>query len=130
MLSFGTRLQECLIAAEQLNAAGLSTTVADARFAKPLDEDLIRQLAKNHEVLITVEEGAVGGFGTQVLHFAARNNLFSGSCRIRTMFLPDRFIGHASPAEQYEDAALTSKDIIAEIFAGLGSEARLVQSRA
>jgi 1-deoxy-D-xylulose-5-phosphate synthase len=94
------------------------------------DETLIRQLIRRHEVLITIEEGAIGGFGTQVLHFAARNNLFSGSCKIRTMFLPDRFVDHASPVEQYEDAAMTSKDIIAEIFTGLGSEARLIQSRA
>jgi 1-deoxy-D-xylulose-5-phosphate synthase len=130
LLSLGARLQECLKAADDLATGGLSITVADARFAKPLDETLIRQLIRKHEVLITLEEGAIGGFGTQVLHFAARNNLFSGSCKIRTMFLPDRFVGHASPAEQYEDAAMTSKDIIAEIFAGLGSEARLVHSRA
>ena len=85
---------------------------------------------RHHEVLITIEEGAIGGFGTQVLHFAARNNLFSDACKIRTMFLPDRFVGHASPREQYEDAAMTSIDIIAEVFAGLGNEAFLIQSRA
>ena len=130
LLSLGARLQECLKAADELASRGLSITVADARFAKPLDEALIRQLIRNHEVLITIEEGAIGGFGTQVLHFAARNNLFSGACKIRTMFLPDRFVGHASPREQYEDVAMTSKDIIVEIFAGLGSDARLVQSRA
>ena len=117
-------------AADELATRGLSITVADARFAKPLDEALIRQLIREHEVLITIEEGAIGGFGTQVLHFAARSNLFSETCKIRTMFLPDRFVGHASPAEQYKDAAMTSKDIIAEVFAGLGREARLVQSRA
>ena len=130
LLSLGARLQECLKAADELSGRGLSITVADARFAKPLDEALIRQLIRNHEVLITIEEGAIGGFGTQVLHFAARNNLFSGACKIRTMFLPDRFVGHASPREQYEDVAMTSKDIIVEVFAGLGSDARLVQSRA
>jgi 1-deoxy-D-xylulose-5-phosphate synthase len=130
LLSLGARLQECLKAADELAIRGLSITVADARFAKPLDEALIRQLIRKHEVLITIEEGAIGGFGTHVLHFAARNNLFSDACKIRSMFLPDRFVGHASPSEQYEDAAMTSKDIIAEIFAGLGSEARLVQSRA
>ena len=130
LLSLGARLQECLKAADELSSHGLSITVADARFAKPLDEVLIRQLIRNHEVLITIEEGAIGGFGTQVLHFAARNNLFSASCKIRTMFLPDRFVGHASPREQYEDVAMTSKDIIVEVFAGLGSDARLVQSRA
>jgi 1-deoxy-D-xylulose-5-phosphate synthase len=130
LLSLGARLQECLKAADELSARGLSITVADARFAKPLDEELIRQLIRNHEVLITIEEGAIGGFGTQVLHFAARNNLFSGTCKIRTMFLPDRFVGHASPREQYEDAAMTSKDIVAEVFVGLGRDARLIQSRA
>jgi 1-deoxy-D-xylulose-5-phosphate synthase len=130
LLSLGARLQECLKAADELTSRGLSITVADARFAKPLDETLISQLIRKHEVLITIEEGAIGGFGTQVLHFAARNNLFSEGCKIRTMFLPDRFVSHASPVEQYEDAAMTSKDIIAEIFAGLGSDARLIQSRA
>jgi 1-deoxy-D-xylulose-5-phosphate synthase len=130
LLSLGARLQECLKAADELTTRGLSITVADARFAKPLDEALIRQLIRNHEVLITIEEGAIGGFGTQVLHFAARNNLFSDACKIRTMFLPDRFVGHASPREQYEDAAMTSNDIIAEVFAGLGNEAFLIQSRA
>ena len=130
LLSLGARLQECLKAADELAARGLSITVADARFAKPLDEALIKQLIRDHEVLITIEEGAIGGFGTQVLHFAARNNLFSEACKIRTMFLPDRFVGHASPREQYEDAAMTSKDIIVEVFAGLGSDARLIQSRA
>ena len=130
LLSLGARLQECLKAADELSTRGLSITVADARFAKPLDEALIRQLIRNHEVLITIEEGAIGGFGTQVLHFAARNNLFSDACKIRTMFLPDRFVGHASPREQYEDAAMTSNDIIAEVFAGLGNEAFLIQSRA
>ena len=130
LLSLGARLQECLKAADELSTRGLSITVADARFAKPLDEALVRQLIRNHEVLITIEEGAIGGFGTQVLHFAARNNLFSDACKIRTMFLPDRFVGHASPREQYEDAAMTSKDIVAEVFAGLGSGAHLIQSRA
>ena len=130
LLSLGARLQECLKAADELSTRGLSITVADARFAKPLDEALIRQLMRHHEVLITIEEGAIGGFGTQVLHFAARNNLFSDACKIRTMFLPDRFVGHASPREQYEDAAMTSNDIIAEVFAGLGNEAFLIQSRA
>ncbi|MGB8314313.1 MAG: transketolase C-terminal domain-containing protein, partial [Aestuariivirga sp.] len=130
ILSLGARLQECLKAGDELALQGLSITVADARFAKPLDEALIRQLIRTHEVLITIEEGAIGGFGTQVLHFAARHNLFSAACKIRTMFLPDRFVGHASPGEQYVDAAMTSKDIIAEIFAGLGSNAPRVRSRA
>jgi 1-deoxy-D-xylulose-5-phosphate synthase len=130
ILSLGARLQECLKAADELAARGLNITVADARFAKPLDEGLIRQLVQNHEVLITIEEGAIGGFGTQVLHFLARNSLLSMGCKVRTMFLPDRFVDHANPKEQYEDAAMASKDIIAEIFLGLGHEGWLLQSRA
>ena len=95
ILSLGARLQECLKAADELATRGLNISVADARFAKPLDEKLIEQLVLNHEVLITIEEGAIGGFGTQVLHFLARNNLLSTGCKVRTMFLPDRFIDHA-----------------------------------
>jgi 1-deoxy-D-xylulose-5-phosphate synthase len=130
ILSLGARLQECLKAAHELAARGFQITIADARFAKPLDEKLIKQLVLNHEVLITIEEGAIGGFGTQVLHFLARNNLLSTGCKVRTMFLPDRFVSHASPGEQYEDAAMTSKDIISEVFLGLGDSALLLQSRA
>ncbi len=130
ILSLGARLQECLKAADELATRGLHVTVADARFAKPLDEKMIEQLIHNHEVLITIEEGAIGGFGTQVLHFLARGNLLSSGCKVRTMFLPDRFVGHASPAEQYEDAAMTAKHIIAEVFLGLGDSAGLLQSRA
>ena len=130
ILSLGARLQECLKAADELAARGFQITIADARFAKPLDEKLIKQLVLNHEVLLTIEEGAIGGFGTQVLHFLARNNLLSTGCKVRTMFLPDRFVSHASPGEQYEDAAMTSKDIISEVFLGLGDSAPLLQSRA
>ena len=124
LLSFGARLRECLKAADQLQSLGLSTTVADARFAKPLDEDLIRRLAHGHEVLVTIEEGAIGGFGTQVLHYLARANLFNAGCHIRTMYLPDRFISHAAPKEQYEDAGLTEKSIVAEVLGALGDAAR------
>jgi 1-deoxy-D-xylulose-5-phosphate synthase len=130
ILSLGGRLHECLKAADELAAQGLFVSVADARFAKPLDEVLIRQLVANHAVLITIEEGSIGGFGTQVLHFLAREDLLSKGCKIRTMFLPDRFVGHASPVEQYDDAALTSKSIIAEVFLGLGDRAPRRQSRA
>ncbi|MGE3871500.1 MAG: 1-deoxy-D-xylulose-5-phosphate synthase [Parvibaculaceae bacterium] len=120
LLSFGARLQECLKAADHLQGLGLSTTVADARFAKPLDEDLIRRLVHGHEVLVTVEEGAVGGFGTQVLHHLARANLFNAGCRIKTMHLPDRFVAHGTPKEQYEDAGLTGKAIVAEVMGSFG----------
>ncbi len=130
ILSLGARLQECLKAADELAVRGLSITVADARFAKPLDETLIRQLIQDHEVLLTIEEGAIGGFATQVLHFLAREDLFSTGCKIRTMFLPDRFVGHASSTEQYEDVALTSKNIVTEVFNGLGGDAARRLSRA
>jgi 1-deoxy-D-xylulose-5-phosphate synthase len=130
IVSLGARLQECLKAADELTGRGLSVTVADARFAKPLDTELIRELVESHELLLTIEEGAIGGFGTQVLHFLARDNLLSTGCKIRTMFLPDRFVAHASPAEQYDDAALASKNIVAEIFLALGSDTLLSQSRA
>jgi 1-deoxy-D-xylulose-5-phosphate synthase len=124
LFSFGARLQECLKAAHSLAAQGLSTTVADARFAKPLDEELARSLVENHDVLITVEEGAIGGFGTQVLQYLARANLLDCGCRVRPMTLPDRFVGHGSPQEQYRDSGLEAENIIAEVKAALGGQAR------
>jgi 1-deoxy-D-xylulose-5-phosphate synthase len=122
LLSFGTRLQECLAAAAELDAAGLSTTVADARFAKPLDEDLIRRLAKNHEVLIMVEEGAVGGFGSHVLQFLATNGLLDIGLKVRALCLPDEFTDHAKPERMYEHAGLDAKGIVHSVFAALGDE--------
>ncbi len=122
LLSFGTRLQECLAAAAELDAAGLSTTVADARFAKPLDEDLIRRLAKNHEVLITVEEGAVGGFGSHVLQFLATNGLLDIGLKVRALCLPDEFTDHAKPERMYENAGLDAKGIVHTVFAALGEQ--------
>ncbi|MEO1226673.1 MAG: 1-deoxy-D-xylulose-5-phosphate synthase [Pseudomonadota bacterium] len=120
LLSYGGRLQTCLDAAEDLAARGLSTTVADARFAKPLDEDLVRRLVQNHEVLITVEEGSIGGFGSFVLHSLARQGLLDHGVTIRTMTLPDRFQDHDKPALQYESAGLASQDVVAEVLATLG----------
>ena len=99
ILSFGTRLGECLVAAEDLGAKGLSTTVADARFAKPLDTDLVRRLAREHEVLITIEEGSIGGFASHVLQYLATAGLLDHGLKVRPMILPDRFIDHASPAK-------------------------------
>ena len=122
LLSFGTRLQECLGAAVELDAAGLSTTVADARFAKPLDADLIRRLAKNHEVLITVEEGAVGGFGSHVLQFLATNGLLDIGLKVRALCLPDEFTDHAKPERMYEHAGLDAGGIVHSVFAALGEE--------
>ncbi len=98
LLSLGTRLAECLKAAEELDgAAGCSTTVADARFAKPLDTELVDRLAREHEVLITVEEGSIGGFGSFVLQHLAEAGLLDGGLRVRSMVLPDSFIDHDKP---------------------------------
>ena len=130
LLSFGAKLYECLSAAEELRTHGLSATVADARFAKPLDEDLVRRLALEHEVLITIEEGAIGGFGSYVLHFLAREGLLDRCARIRTMTLPDRFINHAAPAEQYRDAELQADSIVAEVFRALDRNSRVLDLKA
>ena len=127
LLSFGTRLGECLVAAEDLAAKGLSATVADARFAKPLDTDLIRRLAREHEVLITIEEGSVGGFASQVLQYLASNGLLDHGLKVRPMILPDRFIDHATPAKQYEQAGLNAPAIVATAIAALGQSAERVR---
>jgi 1-deoxy-D-xylulose-5-phosphate synthase len=122
LLSFGTRLADCLVAAEDLDAAGLSTTVADARFAKPLDTDLIRQLARNHEVLITIEEGSVGGFGSHVMQFLALEGLLDGGLKVRPMVMPDIFMDHAAPEVMYARAGLDRKGIVDTVFRALGTE--------
>ena len=103
-----------------LDAAGLSTTVADARFAKPLDHDLIRQLARHHEVLITVEEGAIGGFGSHVLHFLAHEGLLDGRLRVRPLTMPDLFVEQAKPETMNATAGLDRKGIVAAVFDILG----------
>jgi 1-deoxy-D-xylulose-5-phosphate synthase len=114
LLSFGARLQECLKAADELTACGLPTTVADARFAKPLDEALIRRLAVEHEVLITIEEGAIGGFGSHVQQFLLEAGLLDhGHLRLRSMVLPDRFIEHGTPVGMYDEAGLNARHIAA-----------------
>jgi 1-deoxy-D-xylulose-5-phosphate synthase len=114
ILSFGARLQECLKAGDELTARGLSTTIADARFAKPLDEELIRRLAVEHEVLVTIEEGTIGGFGAQVQQFLLNAGLLDhGRLRLRSMVLPDRFIEHGTPAGMYEEAGLNAAHIAA-----------------
>ena len=123
ILNFGARLQECLVAAEDLAAKGLSTTVADARFAKPLDTDLIRRLAREHEVLITIEEGSVGGFSSFVLQYLATAGLLDQGLKVRPMVLPDRFIDHAAPAKQYDWAGLNAPQIVATALAALGQSA-------
>lgn len=122
ILSFGARLQECLAAADELDAAGLSTTVADARFAKPLDHDLIRRLAKEHQVLLTVEEGATGGFGAHVLHYLSNEGALDHGLRVRTLTLPDAFMDHAKPEAMYARAGLDSAGIVRAAFAALGRD--------
>ena len=123
LLSLGTMLGQCLQAADDLAARGLSTTVADARFAKPLDLDLVRDLATRHEVLVTVEEGSTGGFGALVLHFLADEGLLDGGLKVRTMTLPDTFIDHDTPARQLEQAGLTAPHIVGKVLCALGREA-------
>ena len=122
LLSFGARMQECLKAAEELEGLNISTTVADARFAKPLDTNLIAELAKNHEVLITIEEGSIGGFSTQVLHHLAANALLDKGLKVRPMFLPDQFVAHGAPGEQYAIAGLQTEHIVAEAIAALNGQ--------
>ncbi|MDP3532967.1 MAG: 1-deoxy-D-xylulose-5-phosphate synthase [Alphaproteobacteria bacterium] len=122
ILNFGTRLHESLKAADRLAAQGWSTTIADARFAKPLDTDLIRQLAMHHEVLITIEEGAIGGFGSHVLNYLALEGLLDRGLKCRPMTLPDFFIDHDTPEKQYELAGLNVSSIVRVALNALGVE--------
>ncbi|TMU95732.1 1-deoxy-D-xylulose-5-phosphate synthase [Brucella haematophila] len=130
LLSFGTRLAECLAAADELGAAGLSTTVADARFAKPLDHDLIRRLAREHEVLVTVEEGAVGGFASHVLQFLATDGLLDRGLKVRALTLPDLYQDHGKPDAMYASAGLDRAGIVHTVFSALGREAIATPFRA
>ena len=122
LLSYGTRLQECLLAAETLASHGLTTTVADARFAKPLDTDLVLRLAREHEVLITVEEGSIGGFGSYVIQTLAEHGALDSGTKVRCMVLPDVFIDQDSPAAMYAQAGLDAKGIVAKVFEALGKK--------
>ena len=130
ILSLGGRLQEALSAADELQTRGLSTTVADARFAKPLDEDMIRMLAREHEVLITLEEGSIGGFGAHVMQFLAMAGFLDAGLKIRPMLLPDRFVAHGTPAGMYEDAGLTADHIVDMALSALGSNSATMPRRA
>ena len=122
ILSLGTRLADSLRAADELQARGLSTTVADARFAKPFDTAMVEQLARHHAVLVIVEEGSIGGFGAQVLqHLAARGSL-DGGVKVRSMTLPDTFIDHNTPAAQIVEAKLGARDIVATVMGALGRQ--------
>ena len=130
LLSFGARLQECLKAADDLAARGLSTTVADARFCLPLDTDLVRRLAREHEVLITIEEGSIGGFSAHVLQFLARDGALDAGLKIRPMTLPARFIDQAKPNDMYDDAGLNAPDIVKTALAALGQNMAEAPARA
>jgi 1-deoxy-D-xylulose-5-phosphate synthase len=132
ILSLGTRLAEALKAAEELATYGVSTTVADARFAKPLDQDLIFRLAANHEVLITIEEGSIGGFGSFVMQTLAEHGAFDGigarSLKFRSMVLPDSFLDHDKPEKLYASAGLDAKGIVTKVLATLGRESDALKS--
>ncbi|MBY3135569.1 1-deoxy-D-xylulose-5-phosphate synthase [Rhizobium laguerreae] len=120
LLSFGTRLADCLLAAEDLDAAGLSTTVADARFAKPLDRDLIRQLARHHEMVITVEEGSIGGFGSHVMQYLSSEGLLDNGLKIRSLVMPDIWMEQAKPEAMNAHAGLDRAGIVSTVFRALG----------
>lgn len=128
ILGYGSIVQQCVLAANMLKSQDISVTVADARFCKPLDTDLIRQLANEHEILITVEEGSVGGFGAHVCHFLTLSGILDGPLKLRSMVLPDRYIDHGSPADQLEESGLSSRHISATVLSLLGrpKEALLV----
>lgn len=130
LLSFGTRLEESRKAAEILSSFGLSTTIADARFAKPLDEAMIADLAKNHEILITIEEGAVGGFGSHVAHYLSNNGLLDNGLKFRQLTLPDIFIDHNAPKVQYDLAELNAPHIVKCVMTALGKEFKVGQDLA
>ena len=119
ILSLGTRLSEALKAADELDSRGLSTTVADMRFAKPLDEELVRRLCASHDVVLTIEEGAIGGFGAHVLTLASDSGLLDNGLRIRTMRLPDVFQDHDNPAKQYAEAGLDAAGIVRTVLSAL-----------
>jgi 1-deoxy-D-xylulose-5-phosphate synthase len=124
ILSLGTRLAESLKAAEELASYGLSTTVADARFAKPLDVEMILRLANEHEVLITIEEGSIGGFGSFVMQTLAEHGALDRGLKVRSMVLPDAFIDQDSPAAMYALAGLDAKGIVKKAFEALGKDVK------
>jgi 1-deoxy-D-xylulose-5-phosphate synthase len=124
LFSYGGRLAECLKAADELATYGLSTTVADARFAKPLDVDLLLRLAREHEVLLTIEEGSIGGFGGFVMQALAEHGVLDRGLKLRSMMLPDSFIDQDSPNAMYAKAGLDAKGIVAKAFQALGQNVR------
>jgi 1-deoxy-D-xylulose-5-phosphate synthase len=122
ILSFGTRLQEVMQACEALDARGITPTVADARFAKPLDRDLILKLVETHDALIAVEEGAIGGFASHVSHLLAEEGVFDRGFKFRSMVLPDIFIDQANPRDMYAVAGLNAEDVEAKVLEVMGVE--------
>jgi 1-deoxy-D-xylulose-5-phosphate synthase len=130
ILSLGTRLAEALVAAEDLEARGLSTTVADARFAKPIDAALILRLAREHEVLVTVEEGSAGGFSALVLQLLADRGVLDRGLKVRPMVLPDKYIEHDKPERMYAQAGLDAAAIVAKVFEAIGRDEAAVRVRA
>ena len=120
ILSLGTRLADAMKAADELAMRGIAATVADARFMKPLDAALVERLAREHQVLVTIEEGAQGGFGAAVMHHLAWQGLLDGGLKLRPMTLPDRFIDHESQTKQLAEAKLTAKDIVETVLSALG----------
>ncbi|KAK9038645.1 hypothetical protein V6N11_023502 [Hibiscus sabdariffa] len=127
ILGYGSIVQQCIEAANMLRSQNIYITVADARFCKPLDSDLIKQLASEHEILITVEEGSIGGFGSHVSHFLSLNGILDGSLKLRAMVLPDRYIDHGSPQDQIEEAGLSSRHISATVLSMLGRPREALQ---
>jgi 1-deoxy-D-xylulose-5-phosphate synthase len=127
LLSFGSRLADCLKAADMLASHGLSTTVADARFAKPLDVEMVLRLAREHDVLLTIEEGAIGGFGTFVLQTLAEHGSLDRGLKVRSLVLPDLFIDQDSPAAMYASAGLDANAIVAKVFEALGRDIAAVR---
>ncbi|MEN0001395.1 MAG: transketolase C-terminal domain-containing protein, partial [Pseudomonadota bacterium] len=122
IISLGARLKEALLAAEKLDTFGLPATVVDARFAKPIDEELIGQIAREHELIITVEEGSVGGFGSFVAHFLTSNGYLDNGLKFRSLFLPDRYVDQASPDRMYELAGLDAQGIVETVFKAIGRQ--------
>jgi 1-deoxy-D-xylulose-5-phosphate synthase len=130
LISLGGRLAECCKAADELAAYGLSTTVADARFAKPLDADLLLRLAREHEVLVTIEEGAIGGFGAHVFQTLANHGVLDTGLKVRSMILPDIFIDQDDPTTMYANAGLDAQAIVSKVLEALGSDTRAETARA
>ena len=129
LINFGTRLEECKKSSKELLKKGIDCTIIDARFAKPLDEKLIMEVASNHEVLITIEEGSIGGFGSHVMQFLSDRGVFDRGLKFRSMILPDIFIDQDTPEKMYETAGLDSSSIAHKVEETLNSNIILAKNR-